>query len=122
VKRLFVYGTLMEGGGQGGLLSGCARRPATIRGELFRMPPGYPALRWGGDDVVHGELVQLRDAAILAVLDAYEGVDQGLYARAVHPVRVGLRPIPAWVYVMRDPMAQGGVPIAGGRWRPAGRR
>lgn len=112
----------MEGGGQGGLLAGCSRRKATIRGELFRMPPGYPALRWGGDQVVHGELVELRDPAMLTVLDAYEGVGQGLYQRAVHPVSIGVRPVPAWVYVMRDPASNGGVPIVSGRWRHAGRR
>lgn len=121
MKPLFVYGTLMEGAGLGGLLGACVRRPALMRGRLFRLPAGYPALQVGPDGLVHGELVELSDASLLSVIDAYEGVDQGLYRREVHAALVGVRPTPAWVYVMPDPAAAGGRTIPSGRWKALGR-
>ncbi|TNE85652.1 MAG: gamma-glutamylcyclotransferase [Deltaproteobacteria bacterium] len=120
-RPLFVYGTLMEKGGQGGLIGHLPRRPATMRGSLWRMPAGYPALRTDAVGEVHGELVELTDEAIFRILDAYEGVDEGLYQREVRTAVVGLVRIPAWVYVMRDPEQRGGTHLPSGRWRPIGR-
>lgn len=122
MRPLFVYGTLMEQGAQSGLLGSCVRRPATMRGSLFSMPAGYPALRPDDAGVVHGELVDLDSEGLLAILDTYEGVHQGLYRRVVLPARVGIKPVPAWVYVMSEPEAKGGRPLSSGRWRSIRRR
>ena len=119
---LFVYGTLMTDGGQAGLLRGLKRAPAKVRGQLFRMPAGYPALVLGGREWAHGELVHDVDAARLALLDQYEGVDEGLYARVRAEVVVGVRPITAWTYVMEAPHRRGGRLLSDGRWRRVRRR
>ncbi|MBX2800042.1 MAG: gamma-glutamylcyclotransferase [Myxococcales bacterium] len=115
--RLFVYGTLMHGGSQAGLLGRALRTPATTVGSLWHLPAGYPALS-DGDDVVHGELVVLPDARMLDVLDAYEGIDEGLYVRVKVDVRVGLRSERAWAYRMANPRLRGGRRTRDGRYKP----
>lgn len=120
--NLFVYGTLMGGQPQGALLGRFRRLPAHVKGSLFRMPAGYPAVRLDEGGQVHGELVLGVDARTLSVLDHYEGVDEGLYARVPCDVVVGLRREPAELYVMADPARRGGVPIPSGRWTGVIRR
>jgi gamma-glutamylcyclotransferase (GGCT)/AIG2-like uncharacterized protein YtfP len=93
-----------------------------VRGALWRLPAGYPALCLEGDDLVHGELVDAPDPRRLALLDRYEGVDEGLYRRARVEVVVGLRPMSAWAWVMEDPRARGGRRLPDGRWRSLRRR
>lgn len=119
---LFVYGTLLTGGPAAGLLGDRARRVAAVRGTLYAMPAGYPALVLGGDGLVHGELVNAPDDRLLTLLDGYEGVDEGLYARVPYDVRVGLRSEAAWVYVMDPARARAGVRVVSGRWRNVRRR
>lgn len=118
---LFVYGTLMQGQDQEGLLSGLERTAATTRGTLWDLPAGYPALG-PGSDRVHGELVAGIEPGRLAVLDDYEGVAQGLYQRVEIEVTVGLKAHVAWAYVMEDPRRQGGRRILTGQWQPRRRR
>lgn len=112
---LFVYGTLLSSESHAGLLAGLGRRPARLRGRLYHLPAGYPALTLGGPDDVHGELVEAPHPDLLALLDHYEGVSEGLYARVHAPVILGLTTVRSWAYVMEDP------PARGGRWLPAGR-
>lgn len=119
---VFVYGTLMSGGGQEGLLSGLGRRPAVVRGSLWDLPAGYPALCLDGDGEVHGELVDAPGARRLALLDRYEGVEDGLYERVRVTAIVGLRPAAAWAWVMADPRVRGGRRVPSGRWRAIRRR
>jgi gamma-glutamylcyclotransferase (GGCT)/AIG2-like uncharacterized protein YtfP len=114
---IFVYGTLMTDESQGGLLAGCSRTVATIRGDLFHLPAGYPALRLGSDSLVYGQLVELSDERVLGVLDQYEGVHEGLFCRCVADVTVGLRRVKGWVYVMEKPEKRGGKRLESGRWR-----
>lgn len=119
---LFVYGTLRHGASHAGLLGAARRRSASTRGTLWRMPAGYPALDPAGDGVVHGELCEPVPESVLRVLDAYEGVDEGLYRRsrlAVDPGEGHL--VLAWAWVMRDPGRRGGLPVRSGRWHPAPR-
>ncbi len=118
---LFVYGTLCSDGDQGALLAHLSRVAATARGTLWDLPQGYPALG-PGERVVHGELVEPPDPRLLALLDAYEGVDEGLYRRVHVDVTVGLRTVRAWAYTMDDPRLQGGRLVADGRWKRARRR
>ena len=108
----------MRGGAQESLLRGLPRVAASTAGGLYRLAAGYPALRRGDDGLVHGEVTGTPlSEAHLGLLDLYEGVGQGLYYRAILDVRVGLRTIRAWGYVMERPQERGGVRIASGRWR-----
>ena len=102
-EPLFVYGSLMSGMENGGMLSRFPRRPAELPGRLYRVPAGYPML--GPDPEaapVRGELVTLPHAGILQVLDLFEGVGQGLYRRLKLEARVEGAPQLAWVYA-QDP-------------------
>ena len=121
---VFVYGTLMAGEPQGGLLKRFPREEASLSGRLYRLPQGYPALQLGGaaGERVYGELVRQVDPRMLPVLDQYEGVAEGLYRRVQVDVNAGLRAWPAWAWVMDDPLRRGGVHIPTGRWRGAIRR
>ncbi len=115
---LFVYGTLMSTGAQRGLLADLPRVAAWVNGQLWSLPAGYPALVPGHEGVVHGELVAPPDAGRLSVLDAYEGVSEGLYARVLLSVRAGTATRLAWAWVMANPEKRGGRLIASGRWKP----
>jgi gamma-glutamylcyclotransferase (GGCT)/AIG2-like uncharacterized protein YtfP len=120
--KLFVYGTLMGGAPQGSLLAGKTRTRASVRGTLYALPAGYPALVLVGDGEVHGELVDEVDERVLSLIDQYEGVDEGLYERVEVDVDVGLRRHRAYTYVMRAPERRGGRVVADGRWRWVVRR
>ena len=63
MNQLFVYGTLMRGEERGFLAA--TARPATIQGQLWRAPAGYPALLLvdGGAEIA-GEVVALDNPAI----------------------------------------------------------
>ncbi len=71
----------------------------TVRGILYDLGD-YPGLVDGSEtDRVAGLLLELSDAGALALLDRYEGVEEGLYARRT--VAVGLDDggtSDAWVY------------------------
>ncbi len=99
--KLFVYGTLMRGEERDGLVAHLQARPATVRGQLWRAPAGYPALFLdpSGQEIM-GELLELEKESILMVLDLYEGVGEGLYSREKVNVVVAGTQEPAWVYVM----------------------
>jgi len=119
---LFVYGTLMSGEAQGPLLGSSARRAASVRGTLFALPAGYPALVAGGTGRVHGELVDPPDERMLQLLDTYEGVPEGLFARVEVDARVGLRTVRAWAYTMDVARARTGTLVRSGRWQALRRR
>ena len=112
---LFVYGTLRSDGPTAGLLGNRRREKATVRGMLYALPQGYPALA-EGDAEVQGELVYGIDEAVLQVLDVYEDVDGELYRREVVEARMGMEPVRCWAYVMVAPWDRGGRVIRSGRW------
>ena len=99
--KLFVYGTLMRGEERDGLVAHLTATPATIRGQLWRAPAGYPALFLdpSGIEIV-GELLELETESILMVLDLYEGVSEGLYSREKVNVLVRGQQESSWAYVM----------------------
>ncbi len=79
---LFVYGSLMRGQQADGYLADRRVVSATVRGRLYRVPAGYPALVADPNGpFIHGELVLDPTPGLLMVLDVYEGVGQGLYHR-----------------------------------------
>lgn len=113
---LFVYGTLMHRGPRAGLLGDRPRDAATVRGTLYHLPAGYPAVRLEGETEVQGELVHEIDDQLLTVLDFYEDVADGLYRRIEVDVRVGMGLVRSWIYVMDRPWERGGRLVKSGRW------
>lgn len=115
---LFVYGTLLSTGRRAGLVGPRRRGPGWITGTLWHLPAGYPAVTLGGDGKVHGEWIDPVPLRVLAVLDRYEGVDEGLYRRVVVPVQTDTARFDAWAWVMDDPTEHRGVVVPAGRWSP----
>ena len=101
MNRLFVYGTLMRGEEREGLLANLTARPATIRGQLWRAPAGYPALLLvdSGTEIA-GEVLTLDNPAILTALDLIEGTKEGLFTRTEATIQTESGPQQAWDYVM----------------------
>jgi gamma-glutamylcyclotransferase (GGCT)/AIG2-like uncharacterized protein YtfP len=120
---VFVYGTLRAGASHGGMLDAFKRHDARVRGRLYDLPEGYPAIvPVEADEWVYGELVDGVPDRVLGLLDHYEGVEEGLYQRVVVEAWLGLRPVPAWAWVMDQPERRGGVRVPSGRWRPSRKR
>jgi gamma-glutamylcyclotransferase (GGCT)/AIG2-like uncharacterized protein YtfP len=120
MDALFVYGTLMSNERRSGLLAGLPRTLGRVRGVLYHLPAGYPALTLGGPEEIVGELVEGVPVGRWPILDLYEGVADGLYQRQEVDVRVGLGLRPAWAYVMDHPERRGGRRLPPGRWRSLG--
>ena len=95
--RVFVYGTLTDPGQVEAVLEDGADYEFVGRGTLeglHRVDGQYPTLAPGGS--VEGRVLDV-DRSDLAALDAYEGVESGLYVRVAVPVANGEET--AWVYV-----------------------
>lgn len=98
---IFVYGTLRTGGLAAARLSGGERvGSATVAGTLFDIGGRYPALVLAGSGTVHGELWRC-EPDLLARLDEYEGVRQGLFRR----VAIEVNGVGAWTYVAGPALA-----------------
>lgn len=119
---LFVYGTLLRGQPRAALTGNRRRGAAWTTGTLYHLPAGYPALTREGNGQVHGEWVDAVSDSVLAVLDRYEGVHEGLYERVEIQVHTASGPFTAWSWIMADPTRLGGVVVPSGRWRPIHRR
>lgn len=118
VDSVFVYGSLRLGHSARGLVEPFVREwePATVRGDLYDFPGGYPAVVLEPQaGLVMGELLRLADVqACLEALDDYEGAD---YRREVVRVDHVGGPTWAWIYVLADPRAVAlGTPVPGGEW------
>jgi gamma-glutamylcyclotransferase (GGCT)/AIG2-like uncharacterized protein YtfP len=126
--KVFVYGTLKPGEVnyarycQGKVL---AAQEAIVRGRLYQLPVGYPALT-AGYGVIYGFLLTFADGKILAQLDELEGYyphrppEQNEYMRTRTPV-LSLEHQPlgaAWVYCMSTVQVQkvAGVWLPQGKW------
>ncbi|MGF1448906.1 MAG: gamma-glutamylcyclotransferase [Opitutales bacterium] len=138
--RVFVYGTLQPDGHywdaycEGKVTAWTPAAdlrpqlawPARVRGMLYALDPGYPALV-AGESWAHGCVLCLRDADGLRGFDALEDYDPfrspalNEYNRhavtafsSEGPTSYGL----VWTYVMQPETAQklGGVRLPGGRW------
>ena len=74
---------------------------ATLAGHrLIITSDGYASVVPQPGGMVHGLLWRLAPRDV-AALNAYEGVDTGLYRIVTLPVRAGARQVPAMVYVAR---------------------
>jgi len=129
VQRVFVYGTLLQGGPNHARLCGDALtiQPAHTTGRLYQLPAGFPAMVEADAGVVYGEAMSFSDiGATLARLDLFEGYrpdrpELSLYVRQVQQVTLldtgGTAA--AYCYVWRGPLPAGAVLIPSGRWFPA---
>lgn len=98
---------------------------ACMRGNLFHLPQGYPAMT-DGDRWITGALLRFRQAEVIAAIDQFEDYDpqrpapENLYQRRLKPVFSPThQPLgEAWVYLMSRPQVQalGGVKVASDRW------
>jgi hypothetical protein len=99
----FAYGSNMSRALMGARCPGAvAFGIATLSGWRFVInPDGVGSIAPHPGTLLRGVLwrVTLRD---LVALNAYEGIDTGLYLRRVLPVRLGARRMPALVYVARQ--------------------
>ncbi|MBD2611122.1 gamma-glutamylcyclotransferase [Nostoc punctiforme FACHB-252] len=108
--QVFVYGTLKPG--EANYKRFCAgkvvdAKKAFVKGELFALPMGYPAMT-PGDNQVHGYLLSFTNPGILKQLDVLEDYhparqdSENLYSRKTIEVYQGesLSLGWAWVYLM----------------------
>lgn len=122
MTRVFVYGTLMRGGGNHRLLVGSTfvGSATTVNGFRLFSCGGYPAMvrAPSGGGAVVGEVWEV-EASVLARLDFLEGVDVGHYSREAIAVFVEGRKTPtaAQAYLQRLAQQRGRVEIHGGSWR-----
>lgn len=125
---VFVYGTLKPG--EAAYRRYCQphvvlAQPALVRGDLFHLPQGYPALTVG-DRWIQGFLLKLHNDWDITAMDEFEDYDpsrsaaENLYVRQQWPV---LSPTQqplgqAWVYWMARHRIQalGGVAVTSGNW------
>jgi len=101
---LFAYGTLGPAGPEAIGRDGWAAD--AVRGRLFDLGT-YPVLvDWDVPGVgwVEGYVRPVGPAELEGRLDAYEGVDEGLYRRIAAPTRAGRW---AWVYAYPHPLPPG---------------
>jgi len=125
---VFAYGTLKPD--EPAYLHYCEpyllqAQPACMRGELFHLPQGYPAMT-SGDRWITGTVLVLADAQAIARIDEFEDYDPArvasvnLYQRLERPVfSMSRQPLgTAWVYLMAPPQvaALDGVRVTSGTW------
>jgi gamma-glutamylcyclotransferase (GGCT)/AIG2-like uncharacterized protein YtfP len=73
--KFFVYGTLRRGQSNHQVIVHWVKsvQPASIKGELYHLPYGYPAVTQG-NGTVHGELMEFESPSMaLAAMDELEG-------------------------------------------------
>ena len=100
--NLFVYGTLRGNGAAADRLAGASMiGKGVVRGTLYDIDGEYPALMLYGDMPVEGEIWHVPSAAMLARVDEYEGVAQGLFRRKAITVAGHA----CWVYVAGHALA-----------------
>ncbi len=133
-KRIpvFVYGTLLEGFENHRLYVQPyphRRQTASIKGELYHLPVGYPGLLQEGSGWVKGELIWFAEeayAAALAGLDELEtfyrpGDPRNEYERILTEAFVGEKGevIQAYTYLFVDNThaKEAGIYLPDGDWR-----
>jgi gamma-glutamylcyclotransferase (GGCT)/AIG2-like uncharacterized protein YtfP len=124
---LFVYGTLLPGRAPAVIAEVVDRLrvvgPGTVAGRLYDLGP-YPACALDGDcgRLIHGVVLEIPDAGVLARLDWYEGyaahdeAGASLFLRTTCDVTLDNgRSVPAWVYVYNRDLSRARL-IEGGRY------
>lgn len=109
-----MYGSLRRGEENASLVADLPATPARVRGWLWALLEGWPALVLDPDGPpIEGELLDGVDAARLADLDAFEGLDRGLYRRETAIVEVDGRYVAAACYALseHEVALRGGQPL-----------
>ncbi|MBS4025856.1 MAG: gamma-glutamylcyclotransferase [Clostridia bacterium] len=125
--KVFVYGTLMKGFGNHRQIEEqlIGLRPGKVKGELYHLSAGYPALRFGEGTVI-GELLTLSDPQqTLAKLDWLEGYSgnngSNLYNRVEVEVSTDTGTEKAYCYIWSEEncsyLINSGTPVRNGDWR-----
>ena len=98
--NLFVYGTLRRDGKAASVLRACEHvGTGEVGGVLYSIEGEYPALVLYGNSLVSGEIWRCPNE-LLGTIDAYEGVDEGLFRRVGVRVRTESQAgLPCWTYV-----------------------
>ena len=112
--RVFVYGTLLAGESNHGLMRSARFVAAAATPPVFRLHDldGFPGLCHGGEAAVVGEVYDV-DPPTLAALDELED-HPAYYQRTAIALADGS---PAITYVLPDVHAAGRPVIASGDWR-----
>lgn len=110
--HLFVYGTLRAGSNASALLGDAEwLGAAQVGGVLYNIDDEFPALVLYGNTPIAGEVWRCA-SDLLPRLDAYEGVDKGLFRRigveVEQPGRAGK--IACWTYVAGPALSRKLVP------------
>lgn len=117
---LFVYGTLMSGASNHREMAGqrCLGPARTGPGWTLIRLDGYPGLIVDAtaEAGVTGEVWEVDDEA-RARLDAFEGVDEGLYRRAPIALAEGPAGLPPTVETYLYARPHRGEPVLGPTWR-----
>ncbi|WP_052055547.1 gamma-glutamylcyclotransferase [Myxosarcina sp. GI1] len=127
--KVFVYGTLKPG--ESNYQYYCAakvrsRSPAYVRGKLYSLPFGYPAIA-EGDNKVTGFLLEFTDFNVLQDLDFLEGYgeDRDLELNEYYRLLVPVYELDsdrlltnAWCYFMEESKIARfkGIAVASGWW------
>ncbi|WP_338441900.1 gamma-glutamylcyclotransferase family protein [Synechococcus elongatus IITB4] len=129
---VFVYGTLQPGEHYYQVLNLApwveSATPAQVRGQLYALPAGYPALT-EGKNWIRGVLLRFRSAALLPRLDDLEGYvpdrdrSLNLYERCWETIydQMGQPLEEAWLYRMAiaEVTRQRGIEVPSGHWTAA---
>jgi gamma-glutamylcyclotransferase (GGCT)/AIG2-like uncharacterized protein YtfP len=128
-RYVFVYGTLLPGLAPPAVADVVnALRvvgPGTVPGRLYHLG-AYPGCVLDGDcdGVIHGQVLEIPDDAVLGRLDWYEGYaahdDAGsLFLRTVCDVTLGQGgQVRSWIYVYNRPVSPARL-ITTGRYHPS---
>lgn len=114
-RRVFVYGTLLAGEPNHGVLAGAELVGPAVTAPAFELFDlgAYPALVAGGTRAVAGEVYAV-DAAVLRRLDALEA-HPAFYRRARIALELGGRMAEA--YLLRPDQVVGRRVVVSGDWR-----
>lgn len=127
-QMLFIYGSLAEGMVHFDKIRDfiVSVVPAVAHGTVYRLKVGYPAMVLGGQDLIHGNLVELKPSEMLwHLLDGFYGYNQqepskSLYVRDAINVLANSTVSTAWVYVLpADKIPANAQVIPGGDWQTA---
>jgi gamma-glutamylcyclotransferase (GGCT)/AIG2-like uncharacterized protein YtfP len=127
-QMLFVYGSIAEGMIHFEKIKEfvVSVSPAVARGQVYRMPIGYPAMTLEGQDTIQGNLLVLKVSDLLwYLLDSFYGYNpqdnsKSLFTREAIATMVDDKLIQAWSYVLpvdRVPACSKLIP--GGDWKAA---
>ncbi len=127
-QMLFVYGSMAEGMIHFDKLKDfiISVNPAVVRGKVYRLKVGFPAMVLDGQDYIHGNLVELKVSEMLwHLLDGFYGynkqeVIKSLYIREAVNVLCNDKLTTAWVYVLPvEKVPPNAEVIQGGDWKSA---